>query len=1378
MVQQGSAEVRSDMTLRKSFLTPVLLVFMTVATVIFGGEPGMRRFGKDVAFSADDLPDSELRRKLRVLPAAKHARAMERLKSVSFSVEDVKNLRADDAGEIFYVCEISAEAKAFMRALAPTAEAAAESEPPVAAAPIPIANPPVYHSRPGSSRVVILDFNGHYVTGTAWNGSSGDFDAIPFDTDGDITTFNDSEQTAIKRVWQRVAEDFAPFDVDVTTQEPATITNSTGRLLITRNTDRNGKANPSTGAGGVAYLSVFGSGSYGFYSPAWVYSNNLANREDYIAEAASHEMGHNLGLSHDGTSTGASYYSGHGGGETSWSTLMGTGYNQNVSQWSKGEYTNANNTQDDLQIISGRLTYRADDHGNSNGAATELTRSGTSISSTTPETDVNNNSPQNKGVIETTADIDVFRFSTGAGAITLNVNPWITPSNTRGGNLDIRADLYDAVGNLLRTENPDSTTGVTINYTASEGTYFLHVQGVGVGAPLGSPANGYTEYGSIGQYFISGTVQLPAGDQTPPTASLNASSVTTGGGTTHTFTVTYNDDIAVNVSSLDSNDLRVTGPSGFNTLASYISVNPTGNGSPRTATYRINAPGGTWDLNDNGAYTVALQGSQVSDTFGRFAAAATLGTISVNVPLPPGPGTGIRRELFTNIAGVNVSDLTSSAAYQNNAATSASLLNSLFETPSNFADNYGQRVHGYFIAPVTGTYFFTIASDDSSQLWLSTNDNSATAAQIAFVDGFTGEREWGKYASQRSSGISLTSGSRYYIRALQKEGAGGDNLAVGVEYPNGSMDRPIPAHRLDPFVPASYTATVSATDATASETQGNSGAFAVSIAPPSLSAITVNVKFDGSATYGTDYNSIATTVTIPAGQSSAMITVVPVNDTKFEGNETVVVTLLTGSGYALGSPVSATVTIQDNDTNSAPVATNASFDVVRNIPLSKTLNATDVDAQPLTYSIVAIPMKGSVTIVNPASGAIIYTPNPGAMGPDSFTFRANDGFVNSNTATVTLNIQNGVPTAISEQFTISAMLPSINTLNAGDADGDALTVELLTLPSQGAVSIDPATLQFTFTPASGAVGTDSFSYRLSDGVAQSPAATVSLVFLPRIELSSSASATPNPALENVPVLFSVAGSGAGSVVWVWNFGDGSGMQGSQAAHSFSVAGSYNVIVTGTDAAGQTVSATIAMVISDETEGGGGGASPPLPDSDGDGVADVFEVLDGTNPNDATSATKIPFTISKAAGIFNFKKAVSDGVALSGIIPELSRGFTPASAPITFIINGSTVALTLDAKGKGRAKTATASLGLKLKYGKKSKTSKTAAFMGGNTPFKFKLAKSDLTAAWNIDPALTTAGQQLRVTVDAIVGGRIYTATVDTTYKAKAGSKGVFKKNLR
>src|SRR6185295_11944565 len=102
-------------------------------------------------------------------------------------------------------------------------------------------------------------------------------------------------------------------------------------------------------------------------------------------------IGHNLGLSHDGRTDGAQYYGGHGSGETSWGPIMGTGYNRNVSQWSKGEYYLANNTQDDLAIISAKISYRTDDHGDTLGSATALViTGGTNVVSTTPETDPTN----------------------------------------------------------------------------------------------------------------------------------------------------------------------------------------------------------------------------------------------------------------------------------------------------------------------------------------------------------------------------------------------------------------------------------------------------------------------------------------------------------------------------------------------------------------------------------------------------------------------------------------------------------------------------------------------------------------------------------------------------------------------------------------------------------------------------------------------------------------------------------------------------------------------------------------------------------------------------------------------------------------------------
>jgi len=119
-----------------------------------------------------------------------------------------------------------------------------------------------------------------------------------------------------------------------------------------------------------------------------------------------------------------------------------------------------------------------------------------------------------------------------------------------------------------------------------------------------------------------------------PTASLSAANLSTGDSSTYDFTVTYTDNNAVNVASFDNNDVQVTGPNGFNQLATFLSVNDSSNGNPRTVTYRVTAPGGSWDNADNGSYSVTLQSNQVSDTNGNFASAASLGTFLANIPLP------------------------------------------------------------------------------------------------------------------------------------------------------------------------------------------------------------------------------------------------------------------------------------------------------------------------------------------------------------------------------------------------------------------------------------------------------------------------------------------------------------------------------------------------------------------------------------------------------------------------------------------------------------------------------------------------------------------------------------------------------------------------
>ncbi|MEG3934495.1 esterase-like activity of phytase family protein, partial [Microcoleus sp. T3_B1] len=120
----------------------------------------------------------------------------------------------------------------------------------------------------------------------------------------------------------------------------------------------------------------------------------------------------------------------------------------------------------------------------------------------------------------------------------------------------------------------------------------------------------------------------------PAASNLAAGNILVAGGTTKTFTVDYSDNFAVNSSSLDNSDIRVTGPNGFNQLATLVSFTPTGNGTLRTATYEITAPDGSWDLDDNGDYAIAIESGQVSDINNNFVAASNLGSFNVNIPNP------------------------------------------------------------------------------------------------------------------------------------------------------------------------------------------------------------------------------------------------------------------------------------------------------------------------------------------------------------------------------------------------------------------------------------------------------------------------------------------------------------------------------------------------------------------------------------------------------------------------------------------------------------------------------------------------------------------------------------------------------------------------
>ncbi|MBL8484974.1 MAG: PKD domain-containing protein [Rhodocyclaceae bacterium] len=391
------------------------------------------------------------------------------------------------------------------------------------------------HSRPGAKRVIYLDFRGGTLTGTAWNASYGitSINAPAFDLDGNTASFNDAELGRIQYIWQRVAEDYAPFDVDVTTEPPPAdaITRASSsddtfgtRVLITK--DFTAATSSPCGCGGIAYVGIYDDvGDY--YKPALVFYNQLgAGNEKYVAEAISHEAGHNVGLSHDGFNDGVTsqgYYAGHGSGVTGWAPIMGVGYYKELSQWSKGEYPYATQAQDDLAVIQATgVPLRADDHGDTPAAATPLDYAANGSTG----------SISGSGVMGTRADVDYFSFYAGAGSATINVTPV-----ARGANLDIQATLYDAFGNPLALVNPSTTLNASIAVTLpAAGTYYLKVEGVG----KGDLATGYSDYASLGNYFVSGSV--PGSDNLPPTAAASASSLS---GTT---------PLVVNFSSAGSSD--------------------------------------------------------------------------------------------------------------------------------------------------------------------------------------------------------------------------------------------------------------------------------------------------------------------------------------------------------------------------------------------------------------------------------------------------------------------------------------------------------------------------------------------------------------------------------------------------------------------------------------------------------------------------------------------------------------------------------------------------------------------------------------------------------------------------------------------------------
>jgi autotransporter-associated beta strand protein len=271
----------SKFTLRHG-LSWLLVACLVLASLSQAQQPEHRMYGKGNPFTVEQLPAGKLKEQLQELSPQARGKAMQWLHGLQFGEADAAHhLRVDHNGGVFITCpgrggckrkecghehgepavndEAVAEEPPIAGVLEATTSPVSEVEqaPEVAAASVSIDSPPAYNSKSDAPYHIYLDFNGAYVSGKDWRETDGtttwsEWDCHPWSSDGDRATFTDVEQTYIRLMWERVAEDYRPFNVNVTTDTSTqtTIAETTVELVLALAWDANGvTAGQTNGAG-------------------------------------------------------------------------------------------------------------------------------------------------------------------------------------------------------------------------------------------------------------------------------------------------------------------------------------------------------------------------------------------------------------------------------------------------------------------------------------------------------------------------------------------------------------------------------------------------------------------------------------------------------------------------------------------------------------------------------------------------------------------------------------------------------------------------------------------------------------------------------------------------------------------------------------------------------------------------------------------------------------------------------------------------------------------------------------------------------------------------------------------------------------------------
>ena len=334
---------------------------------------------------------------------------------------------------------------------------------------------PVLNSYSSAPAVLLLDFDGHNVTGTSWN------------ENGDIMCAGANLSTqAITEIYNRIAEDYSPFNINVTTDETkynAAPANRRTRALFTTTSSWYG-----SNSGGCALVGSF---TFGDNTPCFIFTALLGSNVKNIAEVGAHEAGHTLSLNHQAkydavcNKTGEYNY-GSGTGVIGWAPIMGVGYNQNTTTWFNGPNSfGCDNLQSDADIIANSTNgfgFRQDDAGESFQSAVAQTFS--------------NRRFEKQGLITNLTDKDIFKFTIDTRQqVILQADPASVGPNDAGSNLDIQIQLFNNAQTLVNTYNPPLIMRAGMDTVLDPGTYYFSIEGA---------SNEFTpDYGSLGSYKVT-----------------------------------------------------------------------------------------------------------------------------------------------------------------------------------------------------------------------------------------------------------------------------------------------------------------------------------------------------------------------------------------------------------------------------------------------------------------------------------------------------------------------------------------------------------------------------------------------------------------------------------------------------------------------------------------------------------------------------------------------------------------------------------------------------------------------------------------------------------------------------------------------------------